>query len=114
MKKMLSIFLVFIMGSIFIVGCSNDPYIGRYKSSDNTILELSSNGNCTIINNLYKDVFYTYGKYSINDNEIEITFENNEENYFRVQSLKGKVKGSSIEFYNCSVDGKEWIYSKEG
>ncbi|MVX66604.1 hypothetical protein [Clostridium chromiireducens] len=112
MKKMLSVFLIFIMSSIFIVGCSNDPYIGRYRSSDNTILELNSNGNCTIINNFYKDVFYTYAKYSIEDNEIEIVFENNEQNYFRTKSLKGKVKGSNIEFYNYSSVKEEDIYSK--
>lgn len=112
MKKILSILLVFIISSIFIVSCNNDPYIGKYKTSNNTILELSSNGKCQVINNVYKDVFYTYGKYTIKDNEIEITFEKDEENYLRVEGLKGKVKGSNIEFYNYLGQGKECIYSK--
>nr|WP_207715107.1 hypothetical protein [Clostridium beijerinckii] len=106
-------FIFFIM-SIFISGCDNDPYAGKYKTPNNVILELSSNGNCKIINNFYKEVFYTYGRYTINDNEIEITFDKNKENYLRVEYLKGKVKGSNIEFYNYLGQGKECVYSKMG
>lgn len=113
MKRIFFVFIFFIMG-IFIVGCDNDPYEGKYKTFNNTILELSSNGKCKIINNFYKEAFYTYGKYTINDNEIEITFEKDKENYLRVECLKRKVKGSNIEFYDYLGDGKERIYSKMG
>lgn len=112
MKKIVSILLFFIMISIFITGCNNDPYSGKYKTSDNTILELSSNGKCKVIKNLYKDVFYTYGEYTIKDNEIEITFDKDKQNYLNVESLKGKVKGSNIEFYDYIQKGKESVYSK--
>jgi hypothetical protein len=100
------------MMSIFIVGCDNDPYEGKYKTLNNTILELSSDGKCTIINNFYKESFYTYGKYTVYNNELEITFDKDKENYLRVESLKGKVKGSNIEFYDYLEKGKECTYSK--
>lgn len=100
--------------SIFIEGCNSDPYAGKYKTSDNTILELSSNGKCEIINNFYKEVFYTEGEYTINDNSIKITFDKDKENYLRVECLKGKVKGSNIEFYDYLRKGKKCIYSKMG
>ncbi|MFW2487886.1 hypothetical protein [Clostridium chromiireducens] len=112
MKKIVSILLFFIMINIFISGSTNDPYSGKYKTSDNTILELTSNGRCKVIDNFYKDVFYTYGEYTIEDNEIKITFDKDKRNYLNVESLKGKVKGSSIEFYDYTQDGKEWVYSK--
>lgn len=116
MKKIFLAFLAFIIGifivGIFIVGCNNAPYAGKYKTSDNTILELNSDGKCTVINNLYKDVFYTYGKYTIKDNKIEITFDENKQNYMRVKSLNGEVKGSNIEFYNYLGEGKECTYFK--
>lgn len=112
MKKILYILLVFIMSSIFITGCNNDPYSGKYKTSDNTILELSSNGKCKIINNFYKEVFYTYGEYTIKDNEIKITFDKDKQNYLRVEGLNGKVKGSNIEFYDYIKEGTECVYSK--
>ncbi|OOM70449.1 hypothetical protein CLPUN_52200 [Clostridium puniceum] len=114
MKKIISILLVFIIISIVIANHNNDSYTGKYKDSNNTILELSSNGKCTIINSFYKDVFYTYGKYTIKDNEIEINFDKDKENYLRVESLEGKVKGSNIEFHNYLTEGKECVYSKIG
>ncbi len=95
---------------ISIGGCDNSPYTGKYKTSDDTILELNSDGKCKVINNSYKDVFYTYGKYAINDNKIEITFDEDKQNYMRVKSLNGEVKGSNIEFYDYL--GKESTYSK--
>ena len=54
------------------IACSKNPYIGKYEAPNNTILELSSNNNCTIINNVYKEAFYTKGKYVIDDNNINI------------------------------------------
>lgn len=112
MKKIISILLFFIIISIFMTGCNNDPYSGKYKTSDNTILELSSNGKCKVINNFYKDVFYTYGEYTIKDNEIEIIFDKDKQDYLSVESLKGKVKGSNIEFYDYIQEGEECTYSK--
>ena len=53
-----------------------------------------------------------WGEYTIEDNEIKITFDKDKRNYLNVESLKGKVKGSNIEFYNYTQDGKEWVYSK--
>ncbi|AQR93641.1 MULTISPECIES: hypothetical protein [Clostridium] len=111
MKRIFFLFTFFIMG-ISIVGCDNDPYAGKYKTFNNTILELSSNGRCKMINNFYKESFYTYGKYTINNNELEITFDKDKENYLRVESLKGKVKGCNIEFYDYLGKGKECTYSK--
>lgn len=112
MKKIVYIVLFFIISSIFIIGCNKDSYSGEYKSIDNTILELDSNGKCKVINNFYKDVFYTYGEYTIDDNEIKITFDNDKQNYLNIKSLEGKVKGSNIEFYNYTKEGEECIYSK--
>lgn len=115
MKKIFFVLLAFIIGS-FMIGCNSnhDPYAGEYKTTDNTILELNSDGTCKVINNFYKDVFYTYGKYSINDNKIKIIFEKDKQNYLRVESLKGEVKGSNIELNNYPVEGKEWTYFKIG
>lgn len=112
MKKIVSIFLFFAIVSIFMIGCNSDSYSGKYITSDNTILELNSNGRCKVISNFYKDVFYTYGEYTINDNQIEITFDKNKRNYLSVESLKGEVKGSNIEFYDYIQEGKECVYSK--
>lgn len=108
--KRVFLWLLAIIIIISIAGCNNNPYAGEYKTSDNTILELNSNGKCKVINNSYKDVFYTYGKYTINDNKIEITFDEDKQNYMRVKSLNGEVKGSNIEFYDYL--GKESTYSK--
>ena len=88
MKRVFFMFIVFTM-SVFIIGCDNDPYVGKYKTSNNMILDLSLNGNCKIINNFYKEAFYTNGRHTIKDNEIEITY-NNKQNYLRVECLKGK------------------------
>lgn len=113
MKKIFFVILVFIITVSIIAGYNNDPYAGKYKTSDNTILELNSaDGSCKVINNFYKDVFYTYGKYTINHNKIEITFDNDKQNYLRVEGLEGEVKGSNIEFYNYLGEGKECTYYK--
>jgi len=92
--------------------CSKNSYTGQYEALNNTILELGLNNNCTIINNVYKEAFYTNGKYVIKDNKINITFENNELNYYGVSSLNGKFEGSEIKIYN-SLDNKEYSYSKK-
>lgn len=112
MKKIVSIFLFFAIISIVMMGGRSNPYSGKYITSNNTILELNSTGKCKVINNFYKDVFYTYGQYTISDNEIEIIFDKDKRNYLNVESLKGKVKGSNIVFYDYIQEGKECVYSK--
>jgi hypothetical protein len=112
MKRVIFIFLILIISSICLTACSENPYIGKYESSNNTILELSANNDCTIINNVYKEAFYTNGKYVIKDNKINITFENNEQNYYGVSSLNGEFEGSKIKISN-SLDNKDYIYSKK-
>lgn len=114
MKKIffLSILIIIIIISIDIVTFSDNPYIGQYVSPNNTILKLDSNNNCTIINNLYKDSFYTKGKYVIENNNINITFDNNEPNYYGASSLKGNFEGSRIKLYN-SVERKYSIFLRE-
>ena len=97
---------------MLIIDYDNDPYAGKYKTSNNTILELNSNGKFKIINNLYKEVFCTYGKYNTNDNEIEIDINDDKENYLGVKCLKGKVKGSNIEFYDYLKKENNMVYSK--
>jgi hypothetical protein len=111
MKKLYFIILIFTI-SIYMAACDQNPYVGQYKSPDNTVLILSSNNDCTIIYNLYKEAFYTEGKYTINDNNINITLASNETNYYGISSLKGKFEGNSIKIYNSSV--KQYnTYSKE-
>lgn len=111
MKKIFLPFICVIM-LVCIVDFDNDPYAGKYKTANNIILELNSNGDCKIIDNLYKEVFYTYGKYDIKDNEIEIHINDDKENYIGVKSLKGKVKGSNIEFDDYLEKGNKIVYSK--
>jgi len=112
MKKMIFIFVFFIVSSICMTSCSENPYTGKYEAPNNTVLELSSNNNCTIINNVYKEAFYTNGKYVIEDNKINITLGNDEPNYYGVSSLNGKFEGSKIKITN-SLDNKEYIYLKK-
>ena len=51
MKKAIYIFLILAISSICI--CikvrSENPYTGKYENTNNTILELGSDNNCTII-----------------------------------------------------------------
>jgi len=112
MKKMKFILLLLIIGSICMMPCSENPYIGEYESSDNTILELRSNNYCTIINNKYKEVFYTNGKYDIKDNKISITFGDNEPNYYGASIINGKFEGSNIKI-TSSLNSKDYIYIKK-
>lgn len=111
MKKIFFIMLILTI-TISMTACNNNPYIGQYISSDNTILKLDSNDSCTIIRNLYKEAFYSKGKYVIKDNNIVITFDKNDSNYYGISSLKGKFEGSRIELYNSS-DNEHYIYDKE-
>ena len=112
MKKMIFIFVFFIVSSICMTSCSENPYTGKYESSNNTVLELSSNNNCTIINNVYKEAFYTNGKYVVKGNKINITLRNDKPNYYGVSSLNGNFEGSDIKILNC-LDGKYYIYLKK-
>ena len=89
MKRIIFIFLILIISGVCMTACSDNPYIGEYEALNNTVLELGSNNNCTIINNVYKESFYTKGKYVIKDNKINITFSNDEPNYYGVSSLNG-------------------------
>jgi len=112
MKNIFFIFIILIIGSIFMTACDENPYTGKYQSSNSTILIISSNDNCTIINNLYKEAFYTKGKYVIENNNINITFDNNEPNYYGVSILKGKFECDRIKIYNSSEKYYS-IYLKE-
>jgi len=112
MKRIIFIFLILIISGVCMTACSDNPYIGEYEAPNNTVLELGSNNNCTIINNVYKESFYTKGKYVINDNKINIMIKNDEENYYGASSLNGKFEGSEIKISN-SLDNKEYIYSKK-
>src|SRR5471030_438486 len=103
MKKVIYIFLFLTISSICMTACSKNSYTGQYEALNNTILELGLNNNCTIINNVYKEAFYTNGKYVIKDNKL---------NYYGVSSLNGKFEGSEIKIYN-SLDNKEYSYSKK-
>ena len=111
MKKAIYIFLILAISSICITARSENPYTGKYENTNNTILELDSNNNCTIINTMYKEAFYTYGKYSIEDNKINITIRDDEANYYGVSSLNGKFEGSNIKIFD-SLNNKEYTYSK--
>lgn len=111
MKKIYFILIILIF-SYFMVACNDNPYVGKYKSADNTILEMNKNNKCTIINTVYKDTFYTNGKYVIKDNKVNITFNKKQTYYFGVSSLSGKFEGSRIKLYNVNAQ-KYDIYSKE-
>lgn len=111
MKNISLIFIILIISSIIMTACDDNPYTGKYRCPDNTILMLSSNKNCTIIYNSYKEAFYTKGKYVIEDNNINITFDDKKPNYYGVSSLKGKFEGSRIKIYNSS-QSKYSTYSK--
>jgi len=112
MKRLFFILLILIIGSISMKTYNENPYIGKYQSSNNTTLMLSSNNNCTMIDNLYKGVLYTKGKYVIDNNNINITFDSNEPIYYDVSILTGNFEGSRIKIYNSS-EKKYYIYSKE-
>lgn len=111
MKKILYVLIILIFSS-FMAACNDNPYVGKYKSADNTILELNKNNNCTIINTLYKEAFYTNGKYTLKDNNINITFDKKQTNYFGVSSLSGKFEGNRIKLNNTKGN-KYYIYSKQ-
>lgn len=112
MKKLIYILLFISISSFGFTACSEDPYIGKYQASNSSILVLGGNNSCTIINNSYKEAFYTEGKYVIKDNDINITFNTKETNYYGVPVLKGKFIGNSIKL-NDSLCSKTYIYSKE-
>lgn len=107
MKKLI-IAVVIVTGIVVGVGFransyTQNSYMGKYISRYNTILELSQNNNCTIINTVYKDAFYSEGKYTVDNNIIIITFNKNKSDYYR-GNLQGKVEGSRIKFYDKSKD----------
>ena len=112
MKRVIFIFLILIISSVCMTACSDNPYIGEYEAPNNTVLELGSNNKCTIINNVYKESFYSNGKYVIKDNNINITLGNDEPNYYGASSLNGKFEASNIKISN-SLDNKEYIYLKK-
>lgn len=111
MKKKFYLLLVFTMG-MFLVACQENPYSGRYEAKDNTILKLKSDNNCTIIINLYRNAFYVDGKYTIEDNNININFNDKKANYFETSTLKGKVEGGRIKLYN-SAEKEYMVYYKK-
>lgn len=111
MKKILSILLILLISS-FMIACNDNPYVGKYESSDNVILELNKNNKCTMINTLYKEAVYTNGKYTLKDNNINITFDKKQTNYFGVSSLSGKFEGNRIKLKNTKGK-KYYIYSKK-
>lgn len=116
MKKINFILLLMLCGFIITICVSKNPYknpyTGKYLSKNDTILKLEPNTDCTIIQNLYKEAFYTNGKYVIKDNNITITFSNNEQNYYGASTLRGKVEGSKITLYD-KLDDKHHIFLKE-
>ncbi|WP_026883773.1 hypothetical protein [Clostridium akagii] len=107
MKKLIYV-LVIVITIVFLVGLEKNSYTensyrGKYVSQNNVILELDENNNCTIINTIYKDDFYSYGIYAVKDNTIKITMNNNADYYGRTP-IEGKVYGSKIEFTDKNVD----------
>ena len=66
MKKILYVLIILIFSSSM-AACNDNPYVGKYESTDNAIIKLNKNNNCTIINTLYKEAFYTNGKYILKD-----------------------------------------------
>ena len=107
MKKLIFAVLI-VTGVVLVVGSRANPYTensysGKYVSKYNTILELDKNDNCTIINTVYKDAFYSKGTYVVDNNEIKITFNKNKSDYYR-GTLEGKVQGSKIKFADTTED----------
>lgn len=111
MKKIIFIFAILVF-VFFITSCSDTPYSGQYISSNNMILKLDSNNNCTIINSVYKEAFFTKGKYIVNNGNIDITFDDKKSNSYGISSLKGKIEGSRIVLYN-SYNKEYYTFSKE-
>jgi len=107
MKKL--IFLILIVITIVLAkgfgenSYTKGLYTGKYVSKCNTILELRKNDNCTIINTVYKDAFYSEGTYVVDNNNIKITFNKNKSDYYK-GTLEGKVDGSTIKFDDKSED----------
>lgn len=108
--KRIFIILIILFICINISACSENPYSGQYMSTNNIIIKLDSNNNCTIIDTIYKEAFYAEGKYTINNNNIDISFSKSD--YCGEKSLKGKFEGSSIEIYDALYN-KYVIYYKE-
>lgn len=120
MKKILFTLLFIAAGACMIIGlydtkaCENNPYSGQYVSqdNDNISLKLNSNNKCTFINSLYKEVFYTDGKYVIKNNHIKITLNKNGNDYSQNSKLQGVVEGSRVKLLDTS-DHKYSIFLKE-
>lgn len=107
MKKLIFV-VVIVITIVFSVGLEKNSYTknsyrGKYVSQNNVILELDKNNNCTIINTIYKDDFYSYGTYAVKDNNIKITMNNKADYYGRIP-IKGKVYGSKIELTDKNID----------
>lgn len=107
MKKLIFVVVIVII-IVFSVGVkknsyTENSYVGKYVSQNNVILELDKNNNCTIINTIYKDDFYSYGIYVINNNNIKITISNKADYYGR-SPMDGKIYGSKIQFTDKNLD----------
>lgn len=114
MKKVVIIMLIalsaFCVYSIY-NNSNNNPYIGKYKSENNTIIYLEKNNACTMIINDYKVAFHAEGKYTVNNNNINITFDKNKSDVYGNVNLKGKFEGSRMTIYK-SEESKECVYLK--
>lgn len=105
------IIIIFITIGVYKGACNDDPYAGEYVSSDNTIIKLYPNNKCTIIKTLDKESFNNAGKYTIENNNLNIKLENGGSNYYGIAALKGVVEGSRIKVYD-SLENKYCIYFK--
>ncbi|MDP4177244.1 MAG: hypothetical protein Q8900_02755 [Bacillota bacterium] len=119
LKKIFFILVIALAGTLAVISVNtnafnNNPYEGQYVSRDNSniTLKLDSNNKCTMTYTLYKDAECTDGKYEVNDNKINITFDSKKDNYCGASSLQGEVEGSRIKVYS-SLDNKYLVFLKE-
>ena len=99
MKKIIVIFVIILGVSFCYIHVKKDGYVGTYVAANNMIIQLKRDNTCAIINNLYKDSFITYGRYTIKDNKLNMKLEKGSDNYLLLKSINGEFKGSNIKLY---------------
>lgn len=95
-----------------LASCNNNPYAGTYCYDGNTniILRLNDDDSFTLVYNMDKINEYYYGKYHIEDNNLQLKFNSDSVNKMFKQISAGKVEGSRI---NLSKSGNTFCFERE-
>lgn len=108
MKKGIVIIMVLaIIISIFAFNRNDrlNPYSGEYtlQGNSNTTLILNDNNTFNLYTGYGKSSYSASGKYSVNDNKINLTYTINQLPFVNKITL-GKVQGSIITFFDSKTN----------